>query len=536
MDNFGILLVALLVGAALGAAVAWFVLRRTTDAAAGVEAERLRAEAQGARAEAQGARADAEPARADVSNAELRVSQAEVRVQEARAEAERARAQVAEARAAASDSQADAAEHQAAVAALQAKVVAAEAEKAAAVARAIEVAADRDSLVKEFKLLSGQALDEQGKKADATAEARLRATDQLMTPIRESLAAFNERLTEVEKARVAMSTELAQQVRAVQFTGEQLRRETNALSTALRKPQVRGAWGELQLKRVAELAGMLEHCDFTQQSTSTTSEDRVIRPDLKVTLAEGKFVYVDAKVPLSAFLDAQETEDERDREHHLALFAKNVKGHVDALGGKNYWKADPGTPEFVVMFVPNEALGFEALRLIPDLHEYASGRNVVVATPSTLIAMLRSVAYGWKQAKLAESAAQVSTLGRELYERLGTMGHNVDKLGRALGSAVKAYNASVGSLETRVMVTARRFRDLNVTEAELGELTPIEEPLRQIAAPELVADATAVPAVIGRKPSGELPEASALRRGEPDLFDLVGETSPEVAPPARKHA
>ena len=529
MDNFGILLVALLVGVALGAAAAWFLLRRTADATAGADAERLRAAEQAARA-------DAERARADIAAAELRVKDAEVRMAEARVESERVHGTVAEARAEVANAQAEAAEQAARVAGLRAQLEATVVERDTARERAAEITADRDALVKEFKLLSGQALDEQGRKADATAEARLKATDQLMAPIKESLARFNDRLTEVEKARVAMSTELAQQVRAVQFTGEQLRRETSALSTALRKPQVRGAWGELQLKRVAELAGMLEYCDFTQQSTSTTSEDRVIRPDLKVTLAEGKFVYVDAKVPLAAFLDAQETEDERDREHHLALFAKNVKGHVDALGGKNYWKADPGTPEFVVMFVPNEALGFEALRLIPDLHEYANGRNVVVATPSTLIAMLRSIAYGWKQAKLAESAAQVSTLGRELYERLGTMGGNVDRLGRALGSAVKAYNASVGSLETRVMVTARRFRDLNVTDAELPELSPIEEPLRQVGAPELVADAAAVPAVIGRKPAAELPEASALRRGEPDLFDLVADATPEAESPQRKHA
>lgn len=532
MDSISIILVALVIGLVLGILGTWLVLRRSAGTAQVEDAaatDRLRAAEQAAQAHA-------ERARADSAAAELRVSQAEIRVQEARAEAERVHRVAAEARTEVASAQAEASEQSAQVAGLKAQLDAARTERDAAAARAEEIKADRDALVKEFKLLSGQALDEQGKKADATAEARLKATDQLMAPIKESLARFNDRLTEVEKARVAMSTELSQQVKAVQFTGEQLRRETNALSTALRKPQVRGAWGELQLKRVAELAGMLEHCDFTQQSTSTTSEDRVIRPDLKVTLAEGKFVYVDAKVPLSAFLDAQEADDERDREHHLALFAKNVKGHVDALGAKNYWKADPGTPEFVVMFVPNEVLGFEALRLIPDLHEYASGRNVVVATPTVLIAMLRSIAYGWKQAKLAESAAQVSTLGRELYERLGRMGHNVDKLGRALGSAVKAYNASVGSLETRVMVTARRFRDLNVTDAELGELTPIEEPLRQIAAPELVDDATAVPAVIGRKPTAALPEASALKRAEPDLFELVAETSPDEVRPARHHA
>ena len=520
------------------------------------------------RAAEQSARADAERARADIASSEVRVGQAQARMQEARAQAEGAHRAVAEARAEASAAHAEAAEHQAKAAGWEAKVIAAQAARDVAVARAAEIAADRDALVKEFKLLSGQALDDQGRKADANAEQRLKATEQLMAPIKESLAAFNTRLGEVEKARVQMSTELAGQVRAVQFTGEQLRRETNALATALRKPHVRGAWGELQLKRVAELAGMLEYCDFVQQETSATSEDRVIRPDLKVTLSEGKFIYVDSKVPLSAFLDAQETDDERDKERLLGLFAKNVKTHVDQLSAKNYWKADPGTPEFVVLFVPNEALGFEALRLIPDLHEYANARDIIVATPTTLIALLRAVAYGWKQAKLAASAAEVSQLGRELYDRLGRLGHNVDRLGRALGSAVKAYNASVGSLENRVMVTARRFRDLDVTSAELAPLTAVEEPLRQIAAPELVEDATAVPSALGRPRRGELdasdapvshvwenpaptsrpdklgttadhhgrpeagsdlPEADALRRGAPALHDLIDDTgeSPE---------
>ncbi|WP_232548408.1 DNA recombination protein RmuC [Propioniciclava soli] len=534
MENVGILLVALLVGVALGGLGAWLVLRRSAavevveDAAA---ADRLRA------AEAS-ARAEAERARAEHAGAELRV-------REAQADAERARRGIAEERTAAAEARSEAAAALAQVASLEARRTSAVAERDTALARAAEIAADRDALVKEFKVLSGQALDEQGRKVDASAEARLRQTEMLMAPIKESLAKFDARLGEVEQARVTMATELAQQVRAVQFTGEQLRKETHALSTALRKPHVRGAWGELQLKRVAEVAGMVEYCDFVQQSTTTTSEDRVIRPDLKVTLAEGKFVYVDAKVPLSAFLDAQETEDERDREHHLAQFARNVRSHVDALGGKNYWKADPGTPEFVVMFVPNEALGFEAMRLIPDLQEYASARNIVVATPSTLIALLRAVAYGWKQAKLAESAAEVSQLGRELYDRLGTMGGNVDRLGRALGSAVKAYNATVGSLETRVLVTARRFRDLNVTDAELAPLGTVEEPLRQVAAPELVADAAGVPTLVGRVVADDapadasaprLPEQDELLRPEPGLEEVVDATHPLPARPARKRA
>ena len=548
MDNVGILLVALLIGVALGAGGAWLVLRRAPGSPSEVASERMRAAEQTARA-------DAERARADIAAAEVRVSQAVAQMQEARTETERAHRAVAEARAEASRAQAAAAAQQADAAAWEAKVVAANAARDVATARATEIAADRDALVKEFTVLSGRALEDQGRKADASAEQRLKATEQLMTPIKESLAAFNTRLSEVEKARVQMSTELAGQVRAVQFTGEQLRRETNALATALRKPQVRGSWGELQLKRVAEMAGMLEYCDFVQQETSATSEDRVIRPDLKVTLSEGKFIYVDSKVPLSAFLDAQETDNDAERDRLLGLFAKNVRTHVDQLSSKNYWKADPGTPEFVVLFIPNEALGFEALRLIPDLHEYANARDIIVATPTTLIALLRAIAYGWKQAKLATAAAEVSQLGRELYDRLGRMGHNVDRLGRALGSAVKAYNASVGSLETRVMVTARRFRDLNVTSADLAALTTVEEPLRQIAAPELVEDATAVPSAVGRTRRGELtpgglppeaetlgggpapqaghpddafPEATDLHRGEPPLLDLIGDADGEA--------
>lgn len=527
MDTLTVLL-ALLLGVALGALGAWLWLRQSASGSGdGAGVERLRADAAQARSDAERARAEAAQTRTELADAGTSAAQAQVRVQEAKAEAALARQEVAEARADAHAAAALASEARARLAGAEARIVAAVAERDAAVARAAEVAADRDALIKEFKLLSGQALDEQGRRADVTAEQRLKATEQLMAPIKESLAAFNTRLAEVEQARVAMATELAGQVRAVQFTGEQLRREANALSTALRKPQVRGAWGELQLQRVAELAGMLEHCDFVQQETSSTSEDRVIRPDLKVMLTEGKFVYVDSKVPLSAFLDAQETDDERERERYLGLFARNVKGHVDALSGKNYWKADPGTPEFVVMFVPNEALGFEALRLIPDLHEYASARDIVVATPTTLIGLLRSVAYGWKQAKLAASAAEVSQLGRELYDRLGTMGHSVDKLGRALGAAVKAYNASVGSLETRVLVTARRFRDLDVTQAELAPLGSVEEPLRQIAAPELVADATDVPSALGRPRKPALPEADELRRHEPALLDLIDDAPDE---------
>jgi DNA recombination protein RmuC len=229
---------------------------------------------------------------------------------------------------------------------------------------------------------------------------------------------------------------------------------------------------------------------------------------------------VDAKVPLSAFLDAQETEDERDRERSMQQFGKNVRSHIDQLSRKGYWKAEGSTPEFVVMFLPNETLGFAALGQIPDLHDYAAARDVVVATPTTLIAMLRAIAYGWKQAALAESAHKVWALGRELYERLGVMGGNFDKVGRSLTAAVRAYNDTVGSLEGRVYPTARKFRDLQLTDKELDERAGIEASVRPLTATELVEDAVKVTPMIGRAP---LPEAAALERAIPGVDELVAD-------------
>lgn len=200
----------------------------------------------------------------------------------------------------------------------------------------------------------------------------------------------------------------------------------------------------MQLKRVAEVAGMVEHCDFNTQHT-TSADDRAVRPDMRVAMGDGKCIFVDAKVPLAAFLDAHEADDEREHEEALNRFAGNVRTHIDQLSGKRYWQAEEGTPEFVIMFLPSESLGAQALAQAPDLHEYAAARNVVLATPTTLIATLRAVAYGWKQAALAESAADVFRLGRELHERIGTMGGHFDRLGRALDRTVAQYNSTVSS-------------------------------------------------------------------------------------------
>ena len=502
MDATGVvmLVTGLLAGLVVGALAAWLVWRartdtRTAELAAGAARER-----------------------GDLAHAQAITAQA-------RTEAAQARADMHEARS-------EASEVHAAMAQVRADVAQARAEREAALDRARELATDRETMLNQFKVVSAETIDRQGKQADAAAEARLRATEQLMAPVRESLDKFNARLTDVEKERIRLATDLRNQVQAVQLTGEHLRRETSALATALRKPHVRGAWGEMQLKRVVELAGMMEHCDFTQQHTGMT-HDRSIRPDLRVDLTDGKCLFVDAKVPLSAFLDAQETDDPVQRADAMRRFAANVRTHVDQLGSKKYWQAEAHTPEFVVLFMPNEALAAEAFQVLPDLNEYAARRDIVLATPTTLIAMLRAVAYGWQQAKLAENAASVLQLGRELHDRLATMGGHYDKLGRALGSAVKAYNSTLASLEGRVMVSARRFRDLNVTDAELAEIVPVEDPLRQISDGELVEDAVQVEPMIGRhrRSSSTLPEASVLERSEPDLFEL---TAGEQDEPTRR--
>ena len=453
------------------------------------------------------------------------LASAQAMTNQVRAEAERFRADAAEARTEAAESRTDAAHGDAEVAQVQAELAKVLAERDAAVSRAAEIAADRESMIAQFRLLSTETAERQGKAVDAVTAQRLQATEQLLAPVTASLEKFQARLTEVEKERVAMSTDLQAHVRSVRDTGEALRRETASLVTALRKPQVRGSWGETQLKRVVEITGLVERCDFDLQLTNQT-DGQTLRPDMRVNLAEGKHLFVDAKVPLSAFLDAAETDDEEQRSAHLERFAKHVRTHVDQLSSKQYWKAAE-SPEFVVLFLPSEAFFAAALEQMPDLYEYANARDVVVATPTTLIGMLRAVSYGWKQAALAETAAEVFRLGRELHERLGRMGSRFDKLGRALRGCVTAYNETGATVEGSVLVQARRFRDLKVSEKELAGLSSVDEAVRQIQAAELVDDATQVQPLIGRSPrsrsqrSSEPPEVEALWRSDPDLDELV---------------
>lgn len=317
------------------------------------------------------------------------------------------------------------------------------------------------------------------------ARERRESTDQAL--VRDSLMRLHDQLRDIDQTRASWQGQLSQQVTDMRLTAESLRRETSSLATALRKPQVRGRWGEMHLRRAVELAGLVDHCDFTEQ---VRLADGVLRPDLVVRLAGGRSVVVDAKVPLDAFLDATGAEDDEERDAHLHRHVGQLRRHVDQLAAKAYWRSLEETPEFVVMFVPAEAFLAAALETRGDLLEYAATRHVVLATPTTLIALLRTVAHGWSHETLAGQAAEVQRLGRELHERLGTLGGHLDKVGRSLGAAVASYNSAVGSLEGRVLVTARRFGEMGVTQDELPSPRQVEQAPRSLSAPELEQSGT----------------------------------------------
>ncbi|GAA4922817.1 DNA recombination protein RmuC [Stackebrandtia albiflava] len=314
--------------------------------------------------------------------------------------------------------------------------------------------------------------------ADAAAASKT-ALGEMLTPLRESLHRYERHVGEIERARLSAYSELRTQVAEATRTGEALRDQTGRLVSALRAPQVRGRWGEHQLRRIVEAAGMLEHCDFTEQ-VSVTGDGGRLRPDLVVRLAGGKNVVVDAKAPFNAYLDAMESQDEAARESHLDQHSRHLRAHVDQLSKKEYWRAFDVTPEFVVLFVPADAFLDSALQRDTGLLEYAFSRDIVVATPATLIAMLRTIAYVWRQDALAQNATEIHALGREMYGRLATMGGHLAKLGTSLSGAVTAYNSTIGSLESRVMVTARKFAELGVSDAGLPEPEQVETTARQL--------------------------------------------------------
>lgn len=318
---------------------------------------------------------------------------------------------------------------------------------------------------------------------EATAQSQ-EAVSRAVAPLHDTLRRYEQRVAELEHDRVDSYAELREQVRAMAAVSGELRTETKQLVAALRAPQVRGRWGEHQLRRIVEAAGMLEHCDFAEQVTAATDQ-QVVRPDLVVRLHGGRSVVVDAKAPFDAYLSAMEARDERTRDQHLDNHGRHLRAHVDALAGKRYWSAFAQTPEFVVLFVPADPFLDAALQRDPTLLEHAFSRDIVLATPATLVALLRTVAYSWRQEALARNAVAVHSLAQELYGRLGTLGEHVTKLGSSLGGAVTAYNRAVGSLEARVLVSARKLADLGVSDTELATPPQVEVAPRQVQAPEL---------------------------------------------------
>ena len=354
-----------------------------------------------------------------------------------------------------------------------------------------------------FQALAGEALDQSGRRFIEMAAGRLEAAnaraageldtrkaamEHMVQPLRETLARVELQLRESDEARIRSAAALTEQVMVARQSSDELRAQTQALVTALRRPEARGRWGEMQLRRVAEMAGMNARCDFDEQ-VSVTTDDGLVRPDMVIRLAGGKNIVVDSKVSLAAYLEAAETTDDSVREKRLDAHARHLREHVDRLAAKAYWAALSPAPEFVVLFIPGEAFLAPALEHDPALLEHAITHRVHIATPTTLITMLRTAQYAWQQEALSENARAVFDLGRELYDRIAGLGKHVDGLGKALTNAVSSYNKTIGSLEGRVLVSARKLSQLGVVEAELNAPTPVQETVRALSAADLIPEA-----------------------------------------------
>jgi DNA recombination protein RmuC len=374
-------------------------------------------------------------------------------------------------------------------------------ERARAEERLATVNDAQERLSASFKALSAEALQSSMAQLSQLARAQLeaaqaeakgdldqrkQAVEQLVAPLKDQLTRVDQQLLRLDQERRESRGRLEAQLRSLSETGEKLRTETGALVTALRKPNTRGQWGQMQLRNVVELAGMVRHCDFCEQS-SIAGDESTLRPDLVVNLPGGKHVVVDAKAPLQGVLDAYEARDEEERQGFLRDHARLLRKHVKMLADKAYWAGLDSAPDMVVMFLPGEHLYGAALDADPSLIEDAMARRVLIATPTTLLAMLRAVAYGWQQERVAESAQAISELGRELHGRLVKLSSLLATVGSRLNSTVRAYNDAVGSYESRVLPSARRFADHGAVAGgkELDEVEPVTVSARSVHAAEL---------------------------------------------------
>jgi DNA recombination protein RmuC len=340
---------------------------------------------------------------------------------------------------------------------------------------------------KTFVQIAKAELEKAQLSATSDLEKRQLAIGELVKPVRDSLDKLDTKIHDLEKARTGAYASLTEQVRSLAETQNYLRGETAKLVQALRSPIVRGRWGEVQLRRVVELAGMVDHCDFIEQETFRTEDGRV-RPDLIVYLPGGKTIVVDSKTPLNAYLEALEAADDATRVNRLQQHAAQVRDHIEKLSRKAYWDQFDNAPDFIILFLPGEMFFSAALERDPLLIEFGAERLIILATPTTLIALLRAVCYGWKQEKLTQNALAISQLGAELYKRLSDMGIHFSSLSRNLNACVNAFNKVAGNIETRVFVTARKFNELGAagSSAEIEPLEPVEQIARDIQAPELL--------------------------------------------------